>query len=57
MRVSKLQLSPFLIRCTFEWADKSVQGFFFGSRKKVARKVYHLKGNEKRNLMALVSVA
>ena len=33
------------------------QVFFFGSPKKVVRKVCHLKGNEKRNLMALVSVA
>ena len=31
--------------------------FDFWSPKKVFRKVYHLKGNEKRNLMALVSVA
>ena len=31
--------------------------FFSGSPKKVLRKVYHLTGNEKRNLMALVSVA
>ena len=31
--------------------------FFSGSPEKVLRKVYHLKGNEKRNLMALVSVA
>ena len=31
--------------------------FFFGSRKKVVRKVYHSIGNEQRNLMALVSVA
>ena len=31
--------------------------FDFWSPKKVLRKVYHLKGNEKRNLMALVSVA
>ena len=31
--------------------------FFFGSPNKVVRKVCHLKGNEKRNLMALVSVA
>ena len=31
--------------------------FFFLSPKKVLRKVYHLNGNEKRNLMALVSVA
>ena len=31
--------------------------FFSGSRKKVLRKVYHLTGNGKRNLMALVSVA
>ena len=27
--------------------------FFFCSPKKVVRKVYHRKGNEKRNLMAL----
>ena len=33
------------------------QVVFFGSPKKVVRKVCHLKGNEKRNLMALVSVA
>ena len=31
--------------------------FDFCTPKKVLRKVYHLKGNEKRNLMALVSVA
>ena len=31
--------------------------FDFWSSKKVLREVYHLKGNEKRNLMALVSVA
>ena len=31
--------------------------FHFVRRKKVVRKVYHSKGNEKRNLMALVSVA
>ena len=31
--------------------------FDFWESKKVLRKVYHLKGNEKRNLMALVSVA
>ena len=30
---------------------------FFAESEKVLRKVYHLKGNEKRNLMALVSVA
>ena len=34
-----------------------VQGFFFGVRKNVLRKVVHVKVNEKRNLMALVSVA
>ena len=32
-------------------------GFFSGSPKKVLRKVYHLIGNRKRNLMALVLVA
>ena len=31
--------------------------FDFRSSKKVLREVYHPKGNEKRNLMALVSVA
>ena len=31
--------------------------FDFSESKKVLRKVCHLKGNEKRNLMALVSVA
>ena len=31
--------------------------FDFWSPKKVLRKVDHLKGNEKRNLMALLSVA
>ena len=31
--------------------------FIFGGPKKVCRNVYHLKGNKKRNLMALVSVA
>ena len=31
--------------------------FYFLESKKVLRKVYHPKGNEKRNLMALVSVA
>ena len=30
---------------------------FCGSLRKVLRKVYHLKGNRKINLMALVSVA
>ena len=34
-----------------------VHGFIFVRRKKVVRKVCHSKGNEKRNLMALVSVA
>ena len=33
------------------------QGFFSGSPKKVLRKVYHLTGNGKRNLMALFLVA
>ena len=33
------------------------QVVFLASPKKVLRKVCHLKGNEKRNLMALVSVA
>ena len=33
------------------------KAFFFGSRKKVLRKVCHSKRNEKRNLMVLVSVA
>ena len=32
-------------------------GFVFVSLKKVLRKVYHLKGNKNRNLVALVSVA
>ena len=32
-------------------------GLIFGSAKKVLRKVYHPKGNVKRNLMVLVSVA
>ena len=32
-------------------------GFDFRSPKKVLRKVYHLIGNEKRNLMTLVSAA
>ena len=32
-------------------------GFGFRSPEKVLRKVYHLNGYEKRNLMALVSVA
>ena len=31
--------------------------FVFGSAKKVLRKVYHLNGYEKRNLMTLVSAA
>ena len=31
--------------------------FDFGHPKNFLRKVYHLKGNEKRNLMALVSAA
>ena len=31
--------------------------FFFGIPKKVVRKVFHPKGNGKRNQMALVSVA
>ena len=35
----------------------TTHGFFSGSPKTVLRKVYHLTGNEKRNLMALVSVA
>ena len=30
--------------------------FFFPESEKVLKKVYHPKGNEKRNLMALVSV-
>ena len=34
-----------------------VHGFIFVDPKKVLRKVYHLNGSEKRNLMALVSVA
>ena len=34
-----------------------VHGFIFAVPKKVLRKVYHLNGNEERNLMALVSVA
>ena len=34
-----------------------VHGFIFAGPKKVLRKVYHLNGNEKTNLMALVSVA
>ena len=34
-----------------------VHGFFLGVEKKVLRNVCHSKGNEKRNLMALVSVA
>ena len=61
----------FLLRCPFIWypfLPKSkfsdfgqkpwtiVHGLIFGSRKKVVRKVCHSKGNEKRNLMALVSV-
>ena len=33
------------------------QVFFFGSPKKLLRKVCHPKGDEKRNLMTLVSVA
>ena len=33
------------------------QVFFFGESKKVLRKVYHSKGNEKRNIMTLISVA
>ena len=37
--------------------DYIVHGFIFGSWKKVLRKVCHSKGNEKRNLMAFVSVA
>ena len=37
--------------------DYITHGFFSGSPRKVLRKVYHLTGNEKRNLMALVSVA
>ena len=32
-------------------------GLIFGSPKKVVRKVYHPKGNEKRNLTVLVSAA
>ena len=34
-----------------------VHGFIFGSPKKVLRKVCHLNGYNKRNLMALVSAA
>ena len=34
-----------------------VHGLIFGSPKKVLIKVYHSNGNEKRDLMALVSVA
>ena len=33
------------------------QVFFLASPKKVLRKVYHSKGNEKRNPMTLISVA
>ena len=33
------------------------QVFFLASPKKVLRKVYHSKGNEKRNLMTLISAA
>ena len=33
------------------------QVFFLASLKKVLRKVCHSKGNEKRNLMTLISVA
>ena len=34
-----------------------VHGLIFASPNKVLTEVYHCKGNEKRNLMALVSVA
>ena len=37
--------------------DYITHGLIFGCPKKVLKKVCHLKGNEKRNLMALVSVA
>ena len=33
------------------------QVFFLASPKNVLRKVYHSKGNEKRNLMTLISAA
>ena len=33
------------------------QVFFFGESEKVLRKVCHSKGNEKRNLITLISVA
>ena len=36
--------------------DYSLWFYFWGSKKNL-REVYHLNGNEKRNLMALVSVA
>ena len=38
------------------WPKTMDHGFVFGSRKNVLRKVCHLKGNEKRNLTAFVSV-
>ena len=34
-----------------------VRCFFLASPEKVLRKVYHSKGNEKRNLMMLISAA
>ena len=61
-----------LLRCSFNWYQflpKSkfsdlnqkpwtiVHGFIFVRRKKVVRKVCHSEGDEKRNLMALVSAA
>ena len=58
-----------LLRCSFRWYSflaKSnfgqkpwtiVHGLISASPKKVVRKVYHPIGNEKRNLMALISVA
>ena len=45
---------------TFRFWSKTMdysQVFFLASPKKVLRKVYHSKGNEKRNIMVFVSVA
>ena len=66
MRHSAPREKPFPIKCFFmrieffifrpKTMDYSLW-FDFWSPKKVLIKVYHLKGNEKRNLMALVSVA
>ena len=54
-------MKPFFAEVKFSFLGQKpwtiVHGFVFGSLKKVLRKVYHLKGHEKRSLMDFVSVA